>query len=148
MANELKTLITRRLTLLELGAKADEEYRLKREDIDSDLLEVLEQIADHAQASEASPKPAPKRRTKPKVKEPDHDAVAKKYDDFEPSASGCRCGCGEDVVPGSDFVRGHQNRLKSIALAVKAGALDSDKLSHAGNQYALAQGWVGPKVID
>lgn len=142
MANELKILITRRLTLLEIGAEIDKEYNVRRGDIDRDLLEILEQIADHAQANEASPKTAPKKRTKKKPKEPDHDATAKRYADFDVTEGGCLCGCGEDVAEGSAFVKGHHPRLKSISLAVDAGKMSASKMSDAGYTYAKAQGWI------
>lgn len=85
---------------------------------------------------------APKRRIKPKPRQPNHDAAAKKYADFVPHSLGCLCGCGEEVSPNADFAKGCHRALRSIAGAVGAGKLDSDKMSDRGHAFALKQGWL------
>lgn len=117
---------------------ADAQHEEAVEAIGAEMLTVLEAIATYV--AEPGTKAAPKRRAnKP---QPDHDRVAKQYADFEPAATGCLCGCGEDAAPGAIFVKGHSPRLKSIALAVEAGKLDRDKVSDAGWSHAVTQGWV------
>ena len=141
MANELKTLITKRVELLAETELANAQHEERMSVLSAEMFEVLEGIADHVESD--TPKPAPKKRANPKKpKQPDHDKVAKQYADFEPCPTGCLCGCGEDVAEGASFVRGHQHKLRSIALAVAAGKLSSNKLSDAGKAYAIAQEWM------
>ncbi len=61
---------------------------------------------------------------------------------LSPEGLTCLCGCGEDVSEGASFVKGHQKRLRSIALAVNAEKLNALKMSSAGFQHAVSQGWV------
>jgi hypothetical protein len=140
MANELKALFEERAKLMARSDEVEGEYNLQRSDIDEQMRGVLERIAVCVEEERCS-KSAPKKRTRPKSKEPDHDATAKRYAGFEPRSTGCLCGCGKDVDEGTNFVKGHQNRLRSIALAVAAGKLPADKMSTAGGDYANTQGW-------
>ena len=143
MANELKALLTRRAELNDEARVEDGRHEDTMQIIKAELHSVLDNIADCVEAD--TPKPAPKRRGKPNVKRaPDHDKAAKKYADFEPAATGCICGCGEHVDDGVNFVKGHQNQLRSIAGAVQAGRLSEDHLNDAGKAYAIAQEWMVP----
>ena len=137
-ANELKTLIAKRIELLAETELANAQHEERLSVLCVEMLEVLEGIAKCVEAD--TPKPPPKKRAK-KPKQPDHDATAKRYADFEPAASGCLCGCGEDV-DGSSFVRGHQHKLRSIALAVAAGSLSPSKMSNEGQNHAINQSWI------
>ncbi len=138
-ASELKRLVAKRVELMAKRELADAQHAEAVEAIGKEMLEVLESIA--TCVAEPDSKAAPKRRTKPNTRRPDHDKIAKLYADFEPAASGCLCGCGEHVADDANFVNGHSGRLKSIALAVAAGKLHADKLSVAGGDHANAQGW-------
>ena len=138
-ANELKTLIAKRIELLAETELANAQHEERLSVLGVEMLDVLEGIAKCVEAD--TPKPPPKKRAK-KPKQPDHDATAKRYADFEPATTGCLCGCGEDVDEWSSFVRGHQHKLRSIALAVEAEKLPVDKLSDAGQAHAVAQGWM------
>ncbi len=141
MANELKALIAKRVELLARLELAHAQHAEAIEEIDTEMLSVLEDIATYVEAGQGT-KTAPKRRTKPKPKEPDHDATAKRYADFDPSPNGCLCGCGEDVNSGSNFVKGHQNRLRSIALAVAACKMSRTTMSNEGQNYAINMSWI------
>lgn len=141
MANELKALLTRQAELLAQVDEAEGKYNVERANIDEELRDVLERIAVCA-AEGLDAKPTPKRRTKKAPPQPDHDKVAKHYVDFDPAASGCLCGCGKHVDEGTNFIRNHDKKLKSIALAVDAGKLSANKMSDAGRTYAMNQGWI------
>lgn len=144
MVNELKRLVAQRIELMAKRELADAQYVESVEAIDKEMLAVLEGIA--ACVAETDVKLPSKKRPKPNTRRPDHDGIAKKYSDFEPAASGCLCGCGEHVDDGVNFVKGHQKRLQSIALAVEAGKLSSFKMSAKGATYATHQGWVSKDV--
>lgn len=140
-ATELKRLVAQRVELMAKRELADAQHAEAVEAIDKEMLTLLEAIA--TCVSEPDSKQAPKKRAKPNTKrQPDFDKVAKKYADFEPAATGCLCGCGEHVADDLNFVRGHQNHLRSIAGAVEADKLSRFKMSAEGKHYAIAQGWV------
>ena len=140
-ANELKKLVAQRVELRARRELADAQHAEAVDAIKSEELSILVAIADCV--AEPDSKQVPKKRGKPNVKrQPDFDKIAKQYEDFEPAASGCLCGCGEDVTEGTSFVRGHQHRLRSIAGAVEVGKLERYKLSVLGDAYAVKQGWV------
>lgn len=138
-ANELKRLISQRVELLAKLELANAQHEESVDAIDKDMSLVNEAIASCVSQTDIK-LPAKKRA---KSRQPNHDAVAKRYADFEPAASGCLCGCGEDVGQGGLFVNGHHKKLHSIALAVHAGKLSPDKLSDAGRAYAVKKKWMG-----
>lgn len=139
-ANELKKLVAQRIELMAKRELADAQHAEAIEVIDKDEHDVLVDIANCV--AEPDSKVAPKKRPKPNTRRPDHDKIAKQYADFEPAATGCLCGCGEDVDEHVSFVRGHQKRLQSIALAVEAGKMMHFRLSPGGKNYAILQGWM------
>ena len=134
MANELKELIRERR---ELSDQADAIHKR--------YLEVGEKIALRCEHEDAAViEHAPKRRSKPKARKPNHDATVKRYTDFEPTYGGCLCGCAETMDEGATFRPGHQNQLRSIAKAVDAGRLPRDKLTDLGEAHAITAGWLKP----
>jgi hypothetical protein len=132
MQKQLKELMTKR-----------EELRVKMDEMRSEYMKLGE---DMALCIEADALPlsnaAPRKRTPAKPKAPNYEATAKRYEDFEPAESGCLCGCGEHVDEGTLFVRGHQHRLRSIALAFEAGKIARDKMSDDGYAHSVSQGWI------
>lgn len=139
-ANELKSLLENRNECMSALRDIKELHERSVASLNVLLLEALEAIADHVEGS--APKPAQKKRPKPNTRRPDHDATAKRYADLEPCSTGCLCGCGEHVDDGVNFVKGHQKRLQSIALAVEAGKMMHFRLSPGGKNYAILQGWM------
>lgn len=139
-ANELKKLVAQRVELMAKRELADAQHAEAVESIDREMLTLLEAIATCVSAPDV--KLPSKKRAAKNTRRPDHDAIAKKYADFEPAASGCLCGCGEDVDEHVNFVKGHQKRLQSIAMAVEAGKLGPEKMSMPGLEYASGQRWV------
>ena len=124
--------------------KARQGIREQRDELDAEYMQLGEQMAKLVEetglpASKIAPK---KRQSAGSSRQPNHESTAKKYEDFEPAASGCLCGCGEHVAEGAPFVRGHQHRLRSIALAFEAGKIEREKMSQAGYDYAVSKGWI------
>lgn len=139
-ASELKRLVATRIELMAKRELADAQHAEAVDAIEKEMASTNEAIA--ACVSAPDVKLPSKKRAAKNTRRPDHDAIAKKYADFEPAASGCLCGCGEHVAEGTNFVKGHQKRLQSIALAVEAGKLGPEKMSMPGLEYASGQGWV------
>jgi len=139
-ANELKKLVAQRVELMAKRELADAQHEEAVEAIGKEMLTVLEAIA--TCVAEPDSKAAPKKRATPNTRRPDHDATAKRYEGFSPDQTGCICGCGEHVDEHINFVKGHQKRLQSMALAVEAGKLERYKLSVTGDAHAVKQGWV------
>ncbi len=130
-ASELKQLIEKR-----------REIRAKQRSLDLDFDDIGKRMAEIAEESDVASRQPAKKKAAKKSREPNHDAVAKRYADLVPCPTGCLCGCGEDVGQGGVFVKGHQQQLKSIALAVEADKLPVNKLSDAGLAHAEDKGWV------
>lgn len=90
-------------------------------------IELAEAIAS---APPEEPIPAPKKKPKKKAppggRKTNVDRAAKEYMNYEPKASGCLCGCGEEVT--GKFVRGHHHRLRAIVDAVEADKLSIDTI--------------------
>lgn len=73
------------------------------------------------------PKKKPRKKAPPGGRKTNVERAAKEYADYEPAASGCLCGCGEDC--NGSFVRGHHHRLNAIVAAVDAGSLPFNTIS-------------------
>jgi hypothetical protein len=140
MANELKKLVAQRIEIMARQELAEAQHAEVLDAIGRDMTATNEAIA--ICVSAPTIKPTPKRRATKNTRRPDHDAIAKKYADFDPAASGCLCGCGEHVAEGTNFVKGHHKSLESIARAAHAGKMSPDKMSLPGFKYAVSKEWI------